>query len=85
MEKFEPIGNRWRRFVDLVFEEKKKSHVAVRGTLLTIVGSRRLVRRLGGTVGGVGTVSKRTADPSGGEGCGKMGRSVGQRWLKPSV
>ena len=66
-------------------KKKKKSHVAVRGTLLTIVGSRRLARRLGGTVGGVGTVSKRTADPSGGEGCGKMGRSVGQRLLRPSV
>jgi hypothetical protein len=65
----------------LVFEErKKKSHVAVRGTLLTIVGSRGLARRLGGTVGGIGTVRKRTADTSG----GKMGQSVGQRWLRLS-
>ncbi len=69
-----------------MFEEgKKKSHVAVRGTLLTIVGSRRLARRLGGTVGGVGTVSKRTADPSGGEGCGKMGASRHLCFLRPRM
>jgi hypothetical protein len=60
---------------------EKKLHVAMRGTLLTIVGSGRLARRLGRTVGGVGAVSKRTVDPSGGEGCGKMGRSIGQIWL----
>ncbi len=59
---------------------KKKSHVAMRGTLLTVVGSRRLARQLGRTVGGAEAVSKRTVDPSGGGGCGRMGQSDGQRW-----
>ncbi len=36
-----------------LFGFEKKSHVAMRGTLLTIVGSGRLARRLGRTVGGV--------------------------------
>ena len=54
---------------------KKKSHVAMRGTLLTVVGSRRLARRLERTVVGVrGAVSKRTVGPSGGGGCGRIGR-----------
>ena len=34
--------------------EKKKSHVAMRGALLTVVGSRRLARRLGERLGGLG-------------------------------
>ncbi len=54
--------------------EKKKSHVAMRGTLLTVAGSRRLAGRLGRTVEGVEAVSKRTVDPSDGGGCGRIGR-----------
>jgi hypothetical protein len=37
-----------------LFVFEKKSHVAMRGTLLTVVGSGRLTRRLGQTVGGLG-------------------------------
>ena len=61
--------------------EKKKSHVAVRGTLLTVVRYRRLARRLGERVGrDVGVVSKRTVGLEGGGEFGKTGRSDGRCW-----
>ncbi len=59
---------------------EKKTHVAMRVKMLTIVVAGRLA---GGWIDGWENgwaVSKRTVGLAGGEGCGKTGRSVGRCW-----